>query len=105
MREKIETVLTITLTLILVATLGYGAYWAYDALLGPWLDAPVEAALEPPRPTTYQVMPGDTLWSIAARYYPDKHTGEIVHDIRELNPGINPGALQVGQAVLIPEVK
>jgi len=48
------------------------------------------------------VKPGDTLWAIAAREYPGQHTGKRVHEIRQLNPGIDPGRLQVGQRVRIP---
>lgn len=83
--KNMESVLTIALALILVVTLGYGAWWLYDCFYGPWLDVPVEAGPEPPRPKTYQVMPEDSLWAIAVKYYPDHHTGEAVHEIRELN--------------------
>lgn len=48
------------------------------------------------------VEPGDTLWSIARRYYPDKHTGQMVEVIRQLNPDLDTGRLQVGQVVWLP---
>ena len=52
------------------------------------------------------VAPGDTLWGLAKEFYPDQHTGKVVEAIRELNPGIDPGKLQVGQWIKLPkEVK
>jgi len=48
------------------------------------------------------ICPGDTLWSIAKTYYPDKHTGQMVEVIRQLNPDVDPGRLQVGQVVWLP---
>lgn len=41
--------------------------------------------MDKPRPKAYQVLPGDSLWGIATKYYPDFHTGEIVQEIRKLN--------------------
>ena len=84
--DRVESTLTIGLALILVATLGYGAWWLYDCFCGPWLDMPiVVAGPEPPRPKTYQVLPGDNLWAIATGYYPGQHIGEVIHEIRKLN--------------------
>jgi murein DD-endopeptidase MepM/ murein hydrolase activator NlpD len=44
----------------------------------------------------YIIQPGDTLWSIAEEY--DLTVDEIV----DLNPGIDPYNLQVGQAIVLP---
>ncbi len=71
----------------------------------PWLDKldnmgpmPVASGV------VVTIAPKETLWSIASQYYPGEHTGEIVMQIRKLNPGLDPGALQVGQKVVLPEV-
>ena len=45
---------------------------------------------------------GDTLWAIASREYPGEHTGKKIHEIRTMNPGIDPGRLQIGQRVMLP---
>lgn len=69
---------------------------------------PVCAVVGPaPEPTTERpsaviVNPGDTLWQIASSHYPGKHTGAMIHEIRQANPGIDPGKLQVGQVVKLP---
>ena len=91
--------------LILLLVLGGILYLLGAHVARPWLDKldRVEASMVLST-TTVTIGPGDTLWTIAARHYPGQHTGEIVHEIRKLNPGINPGRLQVGQAILIPEV-
>ena len=48
------------------------------------------------------VRSGDTLWSIARREYGGAETGRWVYEICQLNPGIDPGRLQVGQRVRLP---
>lgn len=54
---------------------------------------------------SYTVGNGDTLWSIANRYYPDEHTGEMVWAIRKVNDLLGPGGpiLQPGQELWIPD--
>lgn len=47
----------------------------------------------------YTVRPGDTLWSIAREHHPGRHTGRVVHEMREL--GAEP-MLQVGETVRVP---
>ncbi len=58
-----------------------------------------------PPPTTcpagsfsYTIKAGDTLYSLAIRY------NTTVDAILQLNPGINPNALQIGQQICIPSV-
>jgi len=53
-------------------------------------------------PAEWVVMPGDTLWRIAKTCWPEAHTGQMVHEIRRLNPGIDPGRLRVGQVLQLP---
>lgn len=105
MKEQTETVLTIALALILVATLGYGVYWTYDALLGSWLDVPAEAAplVDRPRPTTYQVMPGDSLWSIYVEYYKGCDWDEVRYKIGQAN-GLKNDRLYPYEVIKLPEV-
>ncbi len=54
------------------------------------------------RPNAVIVNPGDTLWQIASANYPGKHTGQMVYEIRQANPGIDPGKLKIGQVVKLP---
>ena len=53
-------------------------------------------------PSEWVVMPGDTLWRIAETCWPEAHTGQMVHEIRRLNPGLDPGRLRVGQVLHLP---
>ena len=53
-------------------------------------------------PAEWVVMPGDTLWRIAETCWPDAHTGQMVAEIRALNPGVDPGRLRVGQVLQLP---
>lgn len=45
---------------------------------------------------TYTIRPGDTLYTIARKYY------TTVNAILTANPGINPSALVVGQRIIVP---
>lgn len=50
--------------------------------------------------STYTVKRGDSLWSISKQFY---GSGEHYQRIVEANPGLDPGSLQVGQRISIPE--
>ena len=49
------------------------------------------------------VRPGDTLWSIAARFEPSTDPRIVVDAIGSAN-GVDPGALVPGQQLAIPSV-
>jgi LysM repeat protein len=72
------------------------------ALVGPRSAAvPGDAKLEPVR--TVQVQPGQTLWDIARQTAPDQDPRAVVDAIVDLNALSDPGALQVGQRLGIPD--
>lgn len=63
-------------------------------------DEPAEAAEEPAvENQTYVVKPGDTLSTIAERFYGNAALDDF---LAEANPGIDPYALKVGQELVIP---
>lgn len=47
------------------------------------------------------VCAGDTLWSIASDYAPNKDVREMVYRIKKLN-GVSGAELIVGQSILVP---
>jgi LysM repeat protein len=101
MRDKIETALTIVLTLILIAI---PVWWLHDALYGDWQYVPmVEAAPEPPRPKTYQVMPGDSLWSIYVEHYKGCDWDEVRYKIGQAN-GLKNDRLYPYEVIKLPGV-
>lgn len=51
----------------------------------------------------WHVLPGDTMWAIAATCYPDGHTGQMVAAIRAANPSIDPGRMRYGDILILPE--
>ena len=72
------------------------------ALIGPNSTAVTgDAKLEPVR--TVQVQPGQTLWDIARKVAPDQDPRAVVDAIVDLNALTDPGALQVGQRLGIPD--
>jgi|GEM_PF-1936061 len=48
------------------------------------------------------VKENDSFWAIARREYGGSETGRWVYEICQLNPGIDPGRLQIGQKVRVP---
>ena len=76
---------------------------ALFALVGPnSMALPGDAKLEPVR--TVQVQPGQTLWDIARQVAPDQDPLAVVDAIVDLNALTDPGALQVGQRLGIPDL-
>ncbi len=59
---------------------------------------PMPTPTETPTPTpiVYQVAAGDTIWVIAAR------SNRTVDEVLELNPGVRPDRLQIGQSLILP---
>ena len=100
MRDWIETTNLFALVLIMVGLMGYGVYCCY----GEWLDKPmVEAAEERPRPKTYQVMPGDSLWGIYTEFYQGCDWDEVRYKIGEMN-GLKNDTLYPYEVIKLPEV-
>lgn len=52
-----------------------------------------------PAANTYTVQKGDTLWSIAQRFLGD---GKRWREIVEVNPGLEPSKLKIGQVIMLP---
>lgn len=100
--ERIIHVIAVVIVLAIIT----GIYFIGAHLLRPWLDKldKIEASAVPVATTTVIIEPGTTLWHIAREWHPDTDPREIVYIIRQLNPGLDPGRLQVGQQILVPEV-
>ncbi len=58
-------------------------------------EEPVDEACPPGERINYTIKAGDTFFELARRY------GTTVQRIQELNPGVNPNNLQVGQVIVI----
>ena len=105
MRETIEPTCLFALLLIMVGLMGYGVYWVYDCFYGEWLDKPiVEAVDERPRPETYQVQPGDTIWGIYTEFYQGCDWDEVRYKIREMN-GLKNDTLYPYEIISLPNVE
>ena len=68
--------------------------------LKAWVNTPI--VFDEPDHKTAVIRPGDTIWHIARREYGGAETGKWVWEICRLNPGLDPGRLQVGQEVRLP---
>jgi nucleoid-associated protein YgaU len=77
-----------------VALLGFG--YAREAVGSPLLGGPVQAASD-----TVTVAPGDTLWTIATRRYPDADARQKVFEIEQLN-GLGGPTIVPGQRLRVP---
>src|SRR5690606_5342057 len=104
MRDVAAGLALIVIMAMLVAV-GWWLRGEYEAYLA-WVDTPIVEAADPVPPPPcgdyWVVTPGDTLWAIASRCYPGEHTGQMVAEIRRLNPGVDPGRLRVGQTLRLP---
>lgn len=77
-----------------VALLGLG--YAKEAASSPLVAGPVPAAAQ-----TVTVAPGDTLWGIASRRYPNADVRQKVFEIEQLNDLSGP-AIVAGQRLRVP---
>lgn len=102
--ERVETISALLLIALLIGLMGYGGWWLYDCFYGDWLDVPVQDEPTPPRPLTYQVLPGDTIWGIYLEYYPGHDWEEIRHKIGVLN-GLKNDGLRAYTVIKLPEVE
>jgi nucleoid-associated protein YgaU len=59
-----------------------------------------DTVLTPPGTRAYTIAKGDNYWNIATRMLGD---GQRWREIRELNPGVDPRKLRIGQVIIIPE--
>lgn len=84
--------LALTLAMALV-----GAAWA-----GPVARAITGGAV-PAAGTSYVVRDGDTLWSIARRFSPGGDPRPLVDSLAAAN-AVDPGSLQPGQVLVVPDV-
>jgi len=73
---------------------------AFSLLAGGSAIASGQAA-EPVEFETVTVLPGDSLWSIAADAAPQVDPREVVEDIKRLN-NLSSGMIQVGASIAIP---
>ena len=96
----------VVIMLVMVLALSIVLYLIGAHVARPWLDKldKVEASTLIST-TTVTIGPGDTLWHIARDRYPDMDPREAVYKIRILNPGLDPGGLQIGQRIVVPEVE
>jgi LysM repeat protein len=73
------------------------------AAVGLALAAPASDAATPAKPATVVVVhPGDSLWSIAARYLPSRDAQGVVEEIRRLN-GLDGYTIYAGQQLALPK--
>jgi Tfp pilus assembly protein FimV len=54
-----------------------------------------------PQVRTYVVRPGDTLWSIADRFEPDRDPREVVYELTLAND-VEAGSLVPGRRLVVP---
>jgi LysM repeat protein len=74
---------------------------AASTALAGLVGAPGQAA-EPPKPAPVTVVqPGDTLWSIALRYSPQRDPFDTIDEIRRLNH-IDDYTVHPGQRLVLP---
>lgn len=60
---------------------------------------PLESPAPPAAGNTYTVQKGDTLWSIAQKFLGN---GQRWREIVDVNPGLDPSKLKVGQSIVLP---
>ncbi len=73
----------------------------FVALIAGVVATPGQAADRPAATRSAVVQPGDTLWSIAQRYAPDRDPYQAIDQIRQLN-GITDYTVHPGQRLVLP---
>lgn len=86
---------------IAILTLAVVAISILAVMFGPSSTATGEMGT-PEQTTTVEVMPGHTLWQIAAAANPDGDIRATVDEIIELNSLPNASALQMGSEIAVP---
>lgn len=104
MARAIDVVIVVSVLLLAVVaggrTIQAVMVWWED--LQAWLETPIAFADGPNDAMVCVSARLKTFWHIAREYYPGKHTGEMVEEIRKANPHLDPGKLQIGQEVVLP---
>jgi len=85
----------------LILAVAVAAIAVLAIMFGPSSTATGEAGTAP-ETTTVRVLPGHTLWQIAAEANPDGDIRATVDDIIELNSLPNASALQMGSEIAVP---
>lgn len=86
---------------IVVLALAVVAISILAVMFGPSSTATSEAGV-PQETSTVRVLPGHTLWEIAAKANPHGDIRATVDDIIELNALPNASALQMGSEIAVP---
>lgn len=73
-----------------------------DALYSQLTKAPVPVPVQPPKQTTYVVVSGDTLFSIAARYLGNGNDWPQIYAANHSVIGSNPDLIKPGMRLVIP---
>ena len=103
-RQRLITIMLLAIIAICLAAVVFGIYLLSTHYIIPWLDGPRVEAAPIASGATVTIAPQDTLWHIARKWYPDMDPREAVYAIRLLNPEADPGRLQIGQVIVLPEV-
>ena len=101
--RRIQAISALLLIALSIGFMGYGGWWLYDYFYGDWLDVPVQDEPTPPRPSTYQVLPGDTIWSIYSKFYQGCNWDEVRYKIGQVN-GLRNDTLYAYEVITLPDV-
>jgi hypothetical protein len=101
--KQIEAVSALLLIALVIGFMGYSGWRLYDYFYGNQLDVPVQGEPTPPRPSTYRVLPGDTIWSIYSKFYQGCNWDEVRYKIGKMN-GLKNDTLYPYEVIKLPEV-
>ena len=101
MQRIFVVLLLVVLSRSVVVLTAYGLVMLFDKLPD---NVVVSESDDPtPRPATYQVLPGDTLWAISKALYPGHDPREIVYEIRRIN-GLASATIHPYEVLKLPEM-